>query len=200
MVAPICSLGGRRLRLLPSVSRSRCGQSGGEPKARATGPWQARPPVCYCDALNLTRWVSANHQDWPRTIFRYIWNRIATQARANQLNFSEWPENVSTYPRQSSRGASRKPCAKPESTSATRRWSALCAKSPSRPPSLRNPIARSDRTRLVWGWTQQEQLMSQNQWWVALGLAGMIVLMQLYDRAKPAYDSWKSAPAQAKKK
>ena len=49
---------------------------------------------------------------------------------------------------------------------------------------------------------QQEQLMSQNQWWVALGLAGMIVLMQFYDRAKPAYDSWKSAPApvQSKKK
>ena len=49
---------------------------------------------------------------------------------------------------------------------------------------------------------QQEQLMSQNQWWVALGLAGMIVLMQFYDRAKPAYDSWKSTPApvQSKKK
>lgn len=44
--------------------------------------------------------------------------------------------------------------------------------------------------------------MSQRQWWVALGLAGAIVLMQFYDRAKPAYDAWKSAPAQpqAKKK
>ncbi len=37
--------------------------------------------------------------------------------------------------------------------------------------------------------------MSQSQWWVALGLAGAMVFMQLYDRAKPAYDAWKSAPA-----
>jgi hypothetical protein len=42
--------------------------------------------------------------------------------------------------------------------------------------------------------------MSQNQWWVALGLAGMIVLMQFYDRAKPVYENWKSTTAQAKKK
>jgi hypothetical protein len=44
--------------------------------------------------------------------------------------------------------------------------------------------------------------MSQNQWWVALGIAGMFVLIQVYDRAKPAYDSWKSAPppVQAKKR
>ncbi len=36
--------------------------------------------------------------------------------------------------------------------------------------------------------------MSQRQWWVALALAGSLVLMQFYDRAKPAYDSWKSVP------
>lgn len=39
--------------------------------------------------------------------------------------------------------------------------------------------------------------MSPGQWWVALGLAGAIVLMQFYDRAKPVYDAWKSAPAQS---
>jgi hypothetical protein len=38
--------------------------------------------------------------------------------------------------------------------------------------------------------------MSQSQWWVALSLAGMVVLMQFYDRAKPVYDGWKSVPAQ----
>jgi hypothetical protein len=38
--------------------------------------------------------------------------------------------------------------------------------------------------------------MSPAQWWVALGLAGSLVLMQLYDRARPAYDAWKAAPAQ----
>jgi hypothetical protein len=42
--------------------------------------------------------------------------------------------------------------------------------------------------------------VSQRQWWVALGLAGMIVLMQLYDRAKPIYDGWKSQPAQPQAK
>lgn len=44
--------------------------------------------------------------------------------------------------------------------------------------------------------------MSQNQWWVALGLAGLFVLMQFYDRARPVYDAWKSVPgvSQTKKK
>ena len=42
--------------------------------------------------------------------------------------------------------------------------------------------------------------MSQTQWWVALGLGGMVVLMQLYDRAKPVYEGWKSAPAQSQAK
>jgi hypothetical protein len=42
--------------------------------------------------------------------------------------------------------------------------------------------------------------MSQRQWWVALGLAGVFVLIQVYDRAKPAYDAWKSAPAQSAKR
>ena len=42
--------------------------------------------------------------------------------------------------------------------------------------------------------------MSPAQWWVALGLAGMFVLMQFYDRAKPIYDGWKSAPAQPQAK
>jgi hypothetical protein len=39
--------------------------------------------------------------------------------------------------------------------------------------------------------------MSPAQWWVALGLGGMFVLMQFYDRAKPVYDAWKSPAAQA---
>jgi hypothetical protein len=42
--------------------------------------------------------------------------------------------------------------------------------------------------------------VSERQWWVALGLAGMIVLMQFYDRAKPIYDGWKSQPAQPQAK
>jgi hypothetical protein len=42
--------------------------------------------------------------------------------------------------------------------------------------------------------------MSQRQWWVALGLAGLFVLMQLYDRAKPVYDAWKSSPSQSQAK
>jgi|RhiMetdeSRZDD1v2_1073273.scaffolds.fasta_scaffold3285268_1 hypothetical protein len=35
--------------------------------------------------------------------------------------------------------------------------------------------------------------MTPTQWWVALSLAGAIVLMQFYDRARPMYDSWKSS-------
>jgi hypothetical protein len=43
--------------------------------------------------------------------------------------------------------------------------------------------------------------MTPTQWWVALSLAGMMVLMQLYDRVRPIYDTWKSAPAsQVKRK
>jgi hypothetical protein len=42
--------------------------------------------------------------------------------------------------------------------------------------------------------------MTRTQWWVALGLAGMFVLMQFYDRAKPIYDTWKSAPTQPKRR
>ncbi len=38
--------------------------------------------------------------------------------------------------------------------------------------------------------------MSPAQWWVALSLAGMMVLMQLYDRTKPVYDAWKSPAVQ----
>jgi hypothetical protein len=42
--------------------------------------------------------------------------------------------------------------------------------------------------------------MTRVQWWVALGLAGMMVLMQFYDRARPIYDAWKSAPTQPQTK
>lgn len=43
--------------------------------------------------------------------------------------------------------------------------------------------------------------MTNNQWWVALGLAGAFLLIQVYDRAKPAYDTWavsKQIPAKRK--
>jgi hypothetical protein len=43
-------------------------------------------------------------------------------------------------------------------------------------------------------------LMTPTQWWVALSLAGMMVLMQLYDRLRPIYDTSKSAPAQSQVK
>ncbi len=42
--------------------------------------------------------------------------------------------------------------------------------------------------------------MNPTQWWVALGLAGMFVLMQFYDRARPVYDAWNSPAAAAKRK
>jgi hypothetical protein len=42
--------------------------------------------------------------------------------------------------------------------------------------------------------------MTRSQWWVALSLAGMMVLMQVYDRARPIYDAWKSTPTQAQAK
>jgi hypothetical protein len=41
--------------------------------------------------------------------------------------------------------------------------------------------------------------MTPKQWWVALGLAGLMVAMQLYDRVKPAYDGW-SAPGQSQQR
>jgi hypothetical protein len=48
---------------------------------------------------------------------------------------------------------------------------------------------------------KEATLMTPTQWWVALSLAGMMVLMQLYDRVRPIYDTWKSAPAsQVKRK
>ena len=42
--------------------------------------------------------------------------------------------------------------------------------------------------------------MTPTQWWVALGLAGLMVVMQFYDRARPVYDAWKSAPGQSQTK
>jgi hypothetical protein len=42
--------------------------------------------------------------------------------------------------------------------------------------------------------------MTPAQWWVALGPAGTMVVMQFYGRARPVYDGWKSAPGQAQTK